>query len=565
MVTKPSFRPFRWVRFSEDAIKDDVGVLASFYRNQGYLDAKVELTSLERDSGRKMVDITIEIQEGKATYVRRVEFEGYGVLKKSEIGKLVKTQKGKRLVSTRIDKDAGRIVRRYGEIGYLQAAVRSQVKLDSGRDSALVRFLIEENGVSIAGERTIKGLDDVKPKLVKRELKFSKGDTLTRPRISQSVEGLYRTGLFRTASVDPVLVDSSTGEPIEDSMKHVMVRLEEAKMLDIGVGIGYSTEEQARLTGDVTYRNLFGLGKRIAFDGKLSFLLQKARAVYTDPRFLSLPGKLDVTGYFTRDSTKAYTARFWGTTAHLSFTTRYDFGYSVGFRWEDVRYSADSLGDTASRPTQSISVQAVYDKRDNRYNPTSGFFLSARGEIAGLAGLAGIASGPTNQFYRLGGAARWYWPIGEALVGGASIELGYVREYRTELDVPPKERYYAGGANSIRGFKGQMVGPIEWEDDDWVPLGGNILVELHVLEIRFPIYKIVNGTVFLDAGNVFKSFDSFLDDGGLRWSAGVGLNVSSALGVIRLDVGFPLDRNTHLNDQSDEVPAWFHFDVGHAF
>jgi translocation and assembly module TamA len=111
------------------------------------------------------------------------------------------------------------------------------------------------------------------------------------------------------------------------------------------------------------------------------------------------------------------------------------------------------------------------------------------------------------------------------------------------LDIPADERFYAGGGGSIRGYAYQSVGPLD-EDDD--PIGGRSVLELSA-ELRFKLTDRMGMVTFLDGGSAFAS--TFPDSSeNLQWAAGLGFRYFTPIGPLRLDIGFPLDRRTEIDD-----------------
>ena len=111
------------------------------------------------------------------------------------------------------------------------------------------------------------------------------------------------------------------------------------------------------------------------------------------------------------------------------------------------------------------------------------------------------------------------------------------------LDIPPDERFYAGGGGSIRGYAYQSVGPLDEGDD---PIGGRSVLELSA-ELRFMLTDRIGMVTFLDGGSAFAStFPDSSED--LQWAAGLGFRYFTPIGPLRLDVGFPLDRRTEIDD-----------------
>ena len=137
---------------------------------------------------------------------------------------------------------------------------------------------------------------------------------------------------------------------------------------------------------------------------------------------------------------------------------------------------------------------------------------------------------------------------GSTGVAGGSTEFLFI-----------EDRFKAGGANSVRGFKQDSLGPsvkIPGTEDEFF-LGGQAVVVMNQ-ELRFPIYKLVHGGAFYDTGNVFVTARE-VSLSNLRHTAGVGVRLVFPFGVLRLDWARILDL------QEGEDPSRFHFSFGYAF
>jgi outer membrane protein assembly factor BamA len=145
-----------------------------------------------------------------------------------------------------------------------------------------------------------------------------------------------------------------------------------------------------------------------------------------------------------------------------------------------------------------------------------------------------------------------YRALGHGVVVATSGRLGLAAGYGQELIL--SERFYAGGGNSVRGFKEGSIGPIDALGD---PAGGNALVVLSG-ELRFPVIGRLRGVGFLDAGNAFATIGD-LDLSALRAGTGVGLRVQTPFALLRVDVGTPLARRP-----GESRARWF-FSIGQSF
>jgi outer membrane protein insertion porin family len=141
------------------------------------------------------------------------------------------------------------------------------------------------------------------------------------------------------------------------------------------------------------------------------------------------------------------------------------------------------------------------------------------------------------------------------LILASALSAGWMNKFGVSKDIPIQERFFTGGASSVRGFKEKYVGPRNELNN---PIGGNILLTLNLLELRYMFYKKISAIWFVDVGNVWANGASF-QKFGLRKGLGFGLRYNSPLGILRFDYGLKLDR------QKGEAPGEFYFSVGQAF
>jgi outer membrane protein assembly factor BamA len=98
-----------------------------------------------------------------------------------------------------------------------------------------------------------------------------------------------------------------------------------------------------------------------------------------------------------------------------------------------------------------------------------------------------------------------------------------------------QDRFFAGGSTTVRGFREDRLGPLDARGN---PTGGNGLVILN-LEWRFPIWRWLGGTLFVDTGAVTPEVKDLRLDA-LRTGAGGGIRIRTPVGPIRVDVGYAL-------------------------
>ena len=156
-----------------------------------------------------------------------------------------------------------------------------------------------------------------------------------------------------------------------------------------------------------------------------------------------------------------------------------------------------------------------------------------------------------------GGSSSYYSWFDKKIVLELRTRAGLVDNYGDSDYVPVYERFYAGGAASIRGYRERSVSPSDPVTND--PIGGESMLIGNV-EVTFPVFKdIIKGAVFYDAGNVWEDIGDFAS-GGYKYGAGVGVRVKTPIGPLKLDWGYPLKEI-----KGQEEKGRFYFSMSREF
>ncbi|HEX9725643.1 MAG TPA: outer membrane protein assembly factor, partial [Vicinamibacteria bacterium] len=201
-----------------------------------------------------------------------------------------------------------------------------------------------------------------------------------------------------------------------------------------------------------------------------------------------------------------------------------------------------------------VSVSSIQDTRDDPQSPTRGQFrlLDVQWAAEFLGTRGPYVKALAQQF--------WYFPVVSRMVGVVALRGGVAESFREQVGdvpitqlIPITERFFAGGANTLRGFGLDEASP---RAPNGEPVGGNILM-LANLELRFPILGKLGGVVFSDNGKVYRAFPPDL----LNWhyNAGFGFRYDTPFGPLRVDYG------RKLNPRPDEPRGRFHVSLGHPF
>jgi outer membrane protein assembly factor BamA len=218
-----------------------------------------------------------------------------------------------------------------------------------------------------------------------------------------------------------------------------------------------------------------------------------------------------------------------------------------GYSYRRVRTQAPLSTEWTEQDVGGIDVGAVLDTRD------AALVSTARGILLGInVELAPEVLGSDFNFLKGFTHFSTTLPLSRSLYWAQGLRLGLGTTFGSGGRLPSFERFRAGGANSVRGFGTDSLGPL----DEQFVRGGDVVVVLNQ-ELRYMLPVGLGGAVFYDGGNVFETLSDFSLS--LRHSVGVGVRYDSPLGLLRLDLGIPLNRRP--GDKSYQI--WFA--LGNAF
>ena len=207
--------------------------------------------------------------------------------------------------------------------------------------------------------------------------------------------------------------------------------------------------------------------------------------------------------------------------------------------------------------------------------------LDLSGNIAGLVSGADIKNGkqvsffgsPFSQYIKTELDTRYYLAVGRSSQWANRIIAGVGVPYGNSAIVPFVKQFFAGGNNSLRGFRSRSVGPgtynggqIAGNKGFFPDMTGDLKLEMNT-EFRTKIVSIFNAAAFVDAGNVWLYNDNTAQPGGkfttsflkqLAVDVGVGLRIDLTILLLRLDVAIPI-RKPWLPDGQQNVISQINF------
>ena len=547
--------------------------LQRFYRQEGFLAAEVSPAELQLSAESGQADAVISIREGPRYRVGELSFEGVSAVSEEALRAAVTPPAQRPYTPEYLEDSIENVERLYWEKGYNDVLVNfrlTQVPEDARVD---VSFELVENKQDFVREVTVDGNRHVGEKLIKKRMANEEGEPLISENNDRSRRRLYDTGAF--ALVDFEAEDLPEAETDADlNPVRLTAKIREVSPFKTRYGAFLDTERGPGVIADFENRNILGSARVTGVRGRFDHDFREARAYFGQPLLRGLPINSSATVFRSREFRRStfdsgdqqvfITDRTGFTLQQeVSFNRKWILNY--GYRFERA-HVFDENPDPFFPFDITINVAPLlttlsFDSRNELLDATRGQFFSHGLEYA-PSGLG--SSVPMVKYFGQYFSYRSFFrptptpfdrkAIRPRLTWASGVRVGLSDGLSGTEVTPFSERFFAGGGTTIRGFRQDGVGPLDF---DGAPLGGEAVFLLNQ-EARFPVAGPFEGVGFVDVGNVYEKIEDF-DLSSLRSSAGLGLRVRTPFFLLRLDYGFKLDR------KPDESRGEFFFSIGQAF
>lgn len=612
--------------FSEVEFRRDVVRLILLYRQSGYMTAVID--TLVRRTPRD-VYVTFRIHEGDPVRVALFDVLGVdGIFNVAKLKRELPLQVGDAFNRFLLQASADTIVNKLRNAGYPYAEVLRNFDSEAGVLRAEVTLDAQLGPRMRIGDVTIRGLRDVDTSTVRRVVSVRRGHSFRQEDLYQTQRDLYGMGVF--SAVNVVLIDSLPPQgPVASDSARILVQVVEGPRHQVRIGGGYGSVECFRLQSGWSARDFLGGARTLDVSGRVSklggvpkgstglnqlcnpfggrwtfdTLNYSVGLTIRQPAFLSRShvGSLGVLAE-RHSEFSVYTKEAIGANADVTFNARGRLPVTVGYGYSFGRTKASAgvycflfrVCDAASqdflrkrRGFGAVSVTLVRDRVNNILDPSEGSLMTA--SVLHASRLVGSDS--TYEFNRGELEVSKYYPIGRRGVFAWRIRGGTILPRKITLSgqsvgyVPPDQRLYGGGPNSVRGYGRNELGPQVYlliadpTDTSTAPVvdtaatrraggekifnnvqtrptGGNTAIILNA-ELRLPSPILASRMrlgVFVDAGQVWERGEEIVSLRGMRVTPGVGVRFSTPLGPVRIDAaynGYATERGPLLYQESE--------------
>ena len=577
--------------------------LEAWYYQRGFREISVDTLTSLGEEGRATVSFIID--EGEPVIATRVDFEGGEGINEDGLLEGLPLQPGERLSILALDATRDTLERRLANRGYGRVNVLRRHLIPAVEPhTALVTFDIDTGSRVRYGPIMVSGNSELSEATVLNTLQFSTGDLYSRDAVQQGQGRLFGLDIIRSASV------TSDFQSDPDSVIPITVNVVEGDAYRVRYGGGWTTAECFGVEAQWAARNFVGGGRLLQIRGRVANVLTPQFQNVLCPQggteeFGELTGTLSLDFaqpwiFSTRNSFSTalfierqslpdvFIREAVGVELALTRLIGPQTSFTLSYRPELSRLdAAEVLFCTNLLVCSPEDVSILQDANwlapigfsftrnlaNNILNPNRGYSVVLEVEHASQW------TGSNFQYDRAIAEGTLYSGLGRSGVFAARIRGGWVGAgaFEALLLTPgtfdlvhPQKRFYAGGANSVRGFAQGRLGPrvltidpvrllepgtagagcnpsqlmdlscdpASIKEGRFVPrpTGGTRVLEGN-LELRFPIGLNLEGVMFTDVGQVWGGRDE-VDLSKLAVTPGVGVRYLSPVGPIRIDLGY---------------------------
>ncbi|MEA3297315.1 MAG: BamA/TamA family outer membrane protein [candidate division Zixibacteria bacterium] len=539
----------RRTRVQRESPGRDTLEIKYLYLTNGFLGVQIDqqFETVAADSSARIV---VNIDEGRQFRFGEISVEGsfddrfnadfyniYKMLKTGEKASLFKLRQVAFDMKTVFAND-----------GYPYAKIDYDLDTINGGPFSPVTFHVKADSIVHFGKVAVSGIDRYPSYTVLRESRIMPGDIYQRQAIIDSQRRLLESGYFSTVRI--IQADSAS----DRLNPEFILRVRERKPMYATIKTGAGQSEVRDLEWDFKAafgkRNFLG-SRRYDLSAQLKFAVGGGRGLlehlyrirYTEPWCFGIrmplvlaaewkPGVKDPEQDYRIEtwSLSASTVKNFGEEIRVRLGLEYESVYIYGVPVDEALFLKEHEGLSLRR---KIYLDFRRDSRDHIFIPRHGSLTDFRGEYYG-----GFLKGK-DHFTKFEASWSSYQPVWPGWISATRFKVGWAQPFGDSKNVPMDDRFYLGGATTVRGFKVNSLGPEEKAD----------FIALFNQEFRWqtfqmfqfvPLLKDFLGqwplwqSIFFDMGNGYRKAEE-LSFRSLAYSYGTGVQIISPAGPIRID------------------------------
>ena len=534
---------------NESLIEFDERLLKNYYLNKGYYNVVVN-SSFAKMTDRESFELIFNIEANSKLFFGNLNIDlpsDFSKLNYDKVEKFFKKLENEPYSINRIEDIVEKI--ETITINEQYESIKANIKETIIDDKINIDFKIEETEKFFIERINIFGNNITLESVIRNQIEIDEGDPFNQILYAKSINNIKSLNFFE--SVNGQIVDGN-----EFNSKVINITITEKATGEIFAGVGTGTEGSSFSFG-VKENNYLGRGVKVDSNLNVSDERIKGKFIVSNPNYKNSDKKIDLALEATsidRLGTSGYKSNITGFTIGTEFMYLDDFRLGLSTKNNIEKIDVDGSASAKQKKQDGsyfdsfIGLDFIYDKRNQRYQTTSGFLSDYNVNLPVLSDTNTLTNVYNykvfKEFYENNISSFSFLFKGASSLSGDDIKLS--------------ERMFIPG-RKLRGFETGKIGPKDGSDF----IGGNYVSTINATTSLPKILENVQNVdivMFADAANIWGvDYDSSLDKGGIRSSVGVGLDWLTPVGPLTFSLAKPITK------ESTDIEETFRFNIGTSF
>ena len=518
--------------YNPDRLEIDASKLKEFYFTRGFVKFNILKKQGDLLPEKNGFSILFLLNEGKRYKISSIKIKSrISDLPDIDFRSLVPVNDNDWYNIKKLEKGISNINNSLADLGFAFSEIRPEFNIDEENSSIELILNISQGSKSYIEYINITGNSRTLDSVIRREIQLVEGDPFNRLKISRSEKNIKNLGFFKKVSVR-----AETGS--KPNQANLNIDVEEQATGDVSLGIAYSTFDEFSTSFGISEKNFLGRGQRAKFSLSLSDQRQNFSAGLTQPYLFNrnLTGSFDLFNNTITDTSADQRTKSLGFSSGAGFSSANNFFHNFSYTLQNVETEKldsndNKISTDGGKLLSSLGYRISKDTRDNRFNPTSGYYYALSEQFAGLGGDINYLSSILRGSY-------YYKYDYIDMVIGLSGEYGNIEGLNE--NVSKSNRFFLGG-RKVRGFDSSGIGPRVSASSSSSAVGGNNYYAGRVAlrsGIGLPSETGIQWTVFTDFGTLWGVDDTAdnyalnTDQKEIRISFGYGFQWETPIGPL---------------------------------
>ena len=553
VILSEEYKPWKFLSgkkyLNETMIKYDERLLKNYYLNKGYYNVVIN-SSFAKITEDQEFELTYNIDANSKIYFGDLKIQipdDFSEINYLEVEKFFKKLKDEPYSINRIEDIIEKIETITIDEQY--ESVKAKVNENIISNKININFEIEETEKFFIERINILGNNVTRESVIRNQIEIDEGDPFNQILYTKSLNNIKALNFF-----DDVQGKISDGNKFNS--KIIDISIVEKPTGEIFAGVGTGTDGSSFSFG-IKENNYLGRGVKVDSNLSVSDERIKGKFVVSNPNYKNSDKNLDLSLEATsidRLGTSGYKSNVTGFSLGTKFEYLDDFEVGLSSRNIIENISVDSSASARQKKQDGnyfdtfIGLDFFYDKRNQKYQTTSGFFSNYNLNLPMISDTNTLTSAYNYKIFK---------ELYENNVSTFSFLLKGASSLSGD-DIKLSERLYISGRN-LRGFESGKIGPKDGSDY----IGGNYVSSMNATTtMPFILENVQNVDIvmFADAANIWGvDYDSSLDNSGIRSSIGIGLDWLTPVGPLTFSFAQPITK------EPSDIEETFRFNIGTSF